>query len=311
MSLAHVQARHVRLVFGYSLRHALRSGSGLVFLMLAFFTGLTVAQLIVSPFESFVVRNQDAGLTAGPEAAERMLVGMARPLIEWAVSPREIDDPEAQSIAREQTDRWVTYLLEERPAIFSAVLLVLMYTTPFLAPVAGFNQTSGDIGSRGLRYLLLRTERANIYYGRLLATMALTVVVQVLVVTTIAVYLGLRLPFYGGMDLFLWCLQGLLAVTFWSVPYVALSAWISASQDSALASLVICNAAIGGVLLGAWAAAAAWAPAYRLEYLLPWGVQHDLLSPDWSAVGLTAAACLLYALAFTWLGARRFESRDL
>lgn len=311
MNLPHVNPRQLKLISGYSLRHSMRSGSGLVFLLLAVFFGLIVANAVISPYEMRMDQIEEQGLPIEPEQAERQLVTMARPVIEWAIAPPDVDDAEVQEAAEASTARWADYLLDERPALLSAIFLVLIFGIPLLIPFGAFNQTAGDIGNRGLRYLLQRTERANIYYGRLLATMVLTVAVQALVLVTIGFYVGLNVQIYGGMDVATWSLQGLLALAVLSLPYVAVCAWLSASTDSAMVSLVLSSLVIGGVLLGAFLGGMAWEPARYINYLLPWGIQNHLLAPGIGTVALTVLACLAYTALFTWLGARRFETRDL
>jgi len=310
MSPGHVDLRQVRLICAYSLRNAIRTGSGLVFVLLALFFGLAVANAVISPFEMLVAQQAQGG-EGMPIAVEKGLVDRARPAVEWAISPPEVDDPVKQQAADERTQRWVDYVLIERPALLSAIFFVLVFGMPFLISFGAFNQTSGDIGNRGLRYLLLRTERANIFYGRLLATMALTVVVQAMLVLIIALYLGLKVRVYGGWEVATWSMQGLMALAVLSLPYVAVCAWVSASTDSAMVSLVLCKVVIGGVLLSAFVGSHFWKPAYMLRYALPWGVQNRLLAPGISSVGLSIGACVLYTLVFTWLGVRTFEKRDL
>jgi hypothetical protein len=311
VSLRHVNARQLALIFRYTLRHSIRSGSGLVFLLLALFFGLTVANAIVSPFEQLVAQTENLGVATSAEVVEQNLVSFARPAVEWAIAPSASDDPAAQRAADERTERWADYLLDDRPALLSAIFLVLLFGVPLLVPFGAFNQTAGDIGNRGLRYLLLRTERANIYYGRLLATAAFAVGVQAVVVLTIALYLGFKVNVYDGMEIASWSVRGFVALALASAVYVALCAWLSAGRDSPMAALVMCNLVIGGVLLGSFLAAFAWEPARYSSYLLPWPIQNLLLAPDLGTVAWVAAACVGYIVAFTWLGAYTFENRDL
>jgi hypothetical protein len=159
--------------------------------------------------------------------------------------------------------------------------------------------------------VLLRTERANIFFGRLLATMVFTLAVQAVVIVTIALYLGIKVGVYGGAAIASWSLQGFLAVAVSGLPYVALCAWISAARDSAMSSLVVSNAVIGAVLLAPAIAGFAWEPARYAVYLLPWGVQNDLLGPSVGTVAVAIGACAVYTAVFSWLGARTFERRDL
>lgn len=298
MSLRDVNSYQLRLICRHSIVNALRSGSGLIFLLLALFFGLMAANVVISPFEFFA--SQRAQMS--PAMVEQSLVTVARPFIEWAIGRDEVDI---------NTVAWVDFLLRERPALLSAIFVILLIGTPLLIPFGGFNQTSADIGNRGLRFLLLRTERANIYYGRLLATMIIAIGVQVVVIAIVALYLSLKLQIYDGAAILGWSLHGLFALSVLSLPYVAICAWLSASTDSPLLSLILSTAVIGGVLLGAVIAEARFAGGGLLAWLLPWGVQHHLFRPELHIVALTAGACLLYTAGFAWLGARKFDRRDL
>jgi hypothetical protein len=298
MHLGGINTSQLKLICLNDIRNTLRSGSGLVYFVLAMFFGLIVANAIISPFELMV--SQSGGMD--PAVVERNIVSLARPVVDWAIS-RGNNDTDVST--------WIDFLLGDRPALLSAIFFVLLVGTPLLIPFGGFNQTAGDIGNRGLRYLLLRTERANIYYGRLIATMILAVSVQILVIATIALYLGLKVQVYDGMAIATWSLQGLFALSVLSLPYVAVCAWISASNDSPMTSLVVANGVIGGVLLAAFLVELKWESGRFIAYLLPWGVQKDLFRPEPSTVLITAVACLIYTVVFAWLGARKFESRDL
>ncbi|MGW8370555.1 MAG: hypothetical protein ACWGPN_17980, partial [Gammaproteobacteria bacterium] len=219
--------------------------------------------------------------------------------------------PEAQAAADARTREWVEFVLVERPSLLSAILFIMLVGMPLLISFGAFNQTAGDIGSRGLRYLLPRTERVNIYYGRFLATVILAVVVQFLVIATIALYLGFKVQLYEGMAIVTWSLQGLLALIILSLPYIAVCAWVSAANDSAMVSLVISQLLIGGVVLTALLGQFIWEPVYLVNYLMPWGIQNHLLAPEASTVVLTIGGCLLYTAFYAWLGARKFRTRDL
>jgi len=318
-----IDSRQLGLICSHSLRHSMRSGSGLVFVLLALFFGLTVAQAVISPIEAiasfgassgpstFPSQNQGFSLPDSPADVERQVVQFARPVVEWLLAPPESDDPARQREVEVATERWTDFVLDDRPALLSAILFIMVFGMPLLISFGAFNQTSGDIGSKGLRYQLLRTDRANIYYGRLLATSILVIAVQALVVVIVALYLGLKVQIYDGAAIAAWSLQGFLALVFLSLPYVAVCAWISAGVDSPMVSLVLCKLVIAGVLLAAVVGQLASEHLYKLLYLLPWGIQNHLLAPDVSTVVLTAVACLGYTAAFAWLGARKFRTRDL
>ena len=66
MSLRTVSARHIRLVSLHWTRYAVRSGAGLVFLILALLFGLGVAQTILTPIEMMI----DQQTKEEPDAAK-------------------------------------------------------------------------------------------------------------------------------------------------------------------------------------------------------------------------------------------------
>lgn len=305
-----IHARQLYLILGYSIRHSVRGGAGLVFLLLALFFGLGVAQALISPVE-MLLKQAEREANVGPEDALQELVKFAREPVAWAVSPRKSRDPAIQARNDQRAEDWATYLLDRRPALLSAILFILLFGLPFLVPFGAFNQTSGDIGNRGLRYLLLRTERPNIFLGRLLGTALFTAIVLAMVVAATGLYLGLKVKFYGGGDLVVWSLLGYLALLFLALPYVALCAWFSAANDSPMVCLVLCKLLIGGVLLASFLGAMRWEAMYYLKWLLPWGIQNELLAPTPGRVATAMAACLGYTLLFGFLGLRHFQKRDL
>jgi hypothetical protein len=141
---------HVKLVAQSYLRTSMRSGSGVIFLVLSMLIGLVLAGVAVFPFELVLEKEHDAA------AALNDIVRHWGPSVIGAFTD---SDPGQMQ-----------YLIADHPALITLFLVMLFAFLPFLVFLSGFNQTSGDIGSKGLRYQLLRTERANIFIGRFIAT---------------------------------------------------------------------------------------------------------------------------------------------
>lgn len=329
MKLGTLNARHIGLIALHWSRHAVRSGAGLVYLMIALVFGLTVAHAIIMPVEQLIrIQKRETG-RVDPNAINSAIVSVGRPVARFVLGTRsveEIDGPGVASAgpgiggalgdAAAQTgdaplDAWTMYLLETRPALLSAIFLILVFGMPFAISFLAFNQVTGDIQSHGLRYLLLRTERGNIYFGRFLGTAAFSTAVMAILIATITLYLGLRVRIYPAGALTAWALRGFLALSFLMLPYIAVCSIISASVESPFLSLVLAKLTIAGVLLFAVLGAMKWEALRLVKYALPWGWQNHLLHPEpshWLAAGL---ACLLYMAVFLTLGYIRFETRDL
>lgn len=314
-----INARHLRLISRQAASNSIRSGTGLVFLLSTLLFGLLSAQMIIAPVEMMQApRAHDPD--ASPSASVDDFLTFARPAVTWILGgkieppsglPGLGPPPAPATPAEKARQRWVSYLLDEKPALLSAILLVFIFGIPLLVPFVAFNQVSGDAQSRGLRYLLLRTERANIFFGRYLGTVAFSILVVAITLSLVTLYLGLRIAIYPAGPLFGWALRGFLAVVLLLLPYVALCALLSALIDSPFVSLLAAGLIIGGTPVLAWLASTKWPPAGNLQFLTPWGIQNYLLHPDPSHAVTAASGCLAYTAIFLFLGHLYFARRDL
>ena len=296
--------QHVWLNALYSMRFALRSGGGLMFLLIFLTAGLSIASLFITPIEELVKMDGPDGMSAAEISRTILESGVVANAVEWITN--------SDSVQSE-------YLLEKQPALLSAILLILLIAVPFTTCFGAFNQTSGDIASRGLRYLLLRTERANIFLGRFVGVLLFTIVSVIGTMLVIILYVQLKVGAYPGMALWVWGLQGLAAVFFLSLPYIALCAWISCLLDTPFGSLAICLLISGFSVVLLYVLKLALISSINVDpeslgwlfKTVPWGWKYDLLHGD-PMVRLTAILAMLgFTALFLWLGLRHFQKRDL
>ncbi len=298
-----IHSRHLRLISTYWTKYAIRGGAGIVYLLLALLFGLVVAGI----FEQLQYKQEDASID--PKAAAEM----NRAAIQWVLNIDPEENPSAHGFQNgiPKPDPWTAYLLDERPALLSKIFLVMLFGMPFIISVLGFNQTAGDIQSRGLRYLMLRTERANIYIGRFLGSALFSTVVTAFLVATITFYVGMKFRIYATGSLITWALYGFGAISILMLPYLAVCSAISASVSSPFLSLAASQLIIAGVPIAAGIGKLYWELLQNVKYLLPWGIQNYLMHPEWTHFLGAAAGCLGYTLFFLLLGYVRFQRRDL
>lgn len=320
--------RHVLQIAGYASRTSVRGGIGLVFLLLSLTLGLTVAHVMLQPVERLARRAVNPSLYQTEEgrrdAELRAIEEMTKPaktVVAWMLSTKTAsDEPEPRKGRRPSGDdddddveaeKWAEFLLEERPALLSAIFLVLLFSWPLVVSFGAFDLYASDIASRQLRYQLLRADRSSVYFGRLLGLCTTLVVVLTVLGLTVTLYLGLKLGAYPWGEMLAWTAQGTLMLIVLSLPYVALCGWISASVGGSFTSLTLSSLVIGGVPLLAMTLSM-WLDAARyLNWLLPWGFQSRLLHHDPLQIGLAVGGCLLQTAVFVWLGHRTFLRRDL
>lgn len=331
MNLKTLTFKHIRLISLYWSRYAVRSGAGLVYLLIALVFGLSVAHILIMPVEQLIIQQErDMGRT-DPQIVRTTIINIGRPIAQWMLGQKTMREIIEQNAVQQRAfmnnpnetpaagmglndsdfDPWTRFLLEEKPALLSAIFLVLLFGMPFVISFLAYNQVSGDIQSLGLRYLLLRTERSNIYFGRFLGTVIFSTAVIAIIVATITFYLGARTRIYPAMELIGWAAWGFVAMSILMVPYIAVCSLISASVRSPFLSLVLAKVIIAGTLIVAIAGSIAWKPAKYLLYTLPWGWQCHLLHPAATHWLSAVLACFVYAAVFLILGYYRFEKRDL
>jgi ABC-type transport system involved in multi-copper enzyme maturation permease subunit len=159
--------------------------------------------------------------------------------------------------------------------------------------------------------LLLRTERANVFFGRFLGTLVFTLAMLAILIAVIFLYLALKAKFYPTGEVALWLIQGYVALALFSLPYIALCSWISASIDSPFISLVVCELIIFGIPAFVALTSRGLKGIKYLDYLTPWPLKYQLLHPD--ALHVLGAALAMFAFTgvLLWLGMRTFQTRDL
>ncbi len=290
----------VTLVASYWMRFSLRSGGGLMALLTFVITGLMVGAVFVTPIENLMNESNELGHT-GQEAVEYVN--------ELAESDQFV---EVVTFVTGSTEAEAHYLLRDNPAILSAIFVILLICFPYVTSIAAFNQTSGDIRNRGLRYLLLRTERPNIFLGRFLGTTYFITISMAVVVVLLSLYIGLKFGIYPMGDMMGWSAQGFVAFLLLTLPYIAMCAWISGLLDSPFGSLTLCLLTTGfPILLFKTADDTIAADLEWLTRLLPWGWKADLLSGDLQTRLIGCGMMLVFTGFFLFLGLTSFRKRDL
>lgn len=329
MNLKTINIAHVHLISLYWSRYAVRSGAGLVYLMIALVFGLSTAHMVIMPVEKFMALQKKQFGQADPKLVTKTIVDIGQPIIQFvlgiksfeqvteeaASSKTQIPNDTSKSGQSENNtpgfEPWTNFLLVKKPALLSVIFLILIYGMPFVISFLAFNQISGDVQNHGLRYLLLRTERGNIFFGRFIGTAFFSTIVMAIIVATITLYLGTKIRLYSNSALAVWALQGFLALSILMLPYIAVCSLISSSVNSPFLSLILAKVAIAGVLLTAILGSLKWKPAKYLLYALPWGWQNNLIHPATIHWLGAAMASLAYTAFFLTLGYIRFETRDL
>jgi ABC-type transport system involved in multi-copper enzyme maturation permease subunit len=292
-----IRRPHLKLIATHCVRHSLRGGAGLIAILATLTIGLIMASIVISPLEALHAKlhiAQQPSELGGSQMQEVMQI--AKKAFGWVMGT---------------SDAQIDYLSNDKPAMVSAILILLTVVTPLFACLAAFNQTSGDNASRGLRYLLIRTERDNIFVGRLIGTAAFMAVVLGILFVILGAYIAAKIHVHPTGDMLLWLLGGYIRLVALTMPYVALCAWVSGSIDSPFGSLMLSLlvAYVWPLFVAVGAANAAW--FHYLTYLTPWGYKWWLFSEQPAMVAGGFAVMLAFTVLITGYGLSRFRKRDM
>ena len=188
--------------------------------------------------------------------------------------------------------------------------LVAFLTTHYFVITMTSDQTASDIGNRYFRYLVTRCGRTELFTGRL---------ISVLIITLLTIVLGgiaalLTIGYVDG-ELSTGSISFAILTSFWlfllCLPFVSLSAMISAWSGSVAISM-LCTSAIALVFPKLFDfIELKWKHIEGIENLrafFPGGVTDSVLGGNANA--LTAIVPILYLVVFGWIGCRVFRTRE-
>lgn len=310
-----IRKAHLNLVAMHSVRHGVRGGAGLIAIFMILVCGLTIAQCVVTPLE-MIERERDQ-FQSQLEKSGLDAQSKAEIMAQRGNMDEKIND-EVNKIARKgldfvlsPTSEQADYLTKDHPAMISVFVLMLIMFTPFLTCLAGFNQTSSDIDSKGLRFLLIRTERSNILLGRLIGTYVFSALIFLLLFAIMTVYMVAKVKVHPAGDMVTWMIGGYFRVMLFSMPYMALCAWISCAIESSFGSLTISALCSYFLVLMVKIGSSINDKVEYLQYLTPWGYKLWLFEPMGPKFFAGVAAMLGFTALFTFLGNSYFGKRDL
>ncbi|MBO93840.1 MAG: hypothetical protein CMI32_02935 [Opitutales bacterium] len=194
-------------------------------------------------------------------------------------------------------------------SLFLYKMLALMSTHYFVIIMTS-DQTASDVGNRYFRYLATRCGRTELYLGRLLSVICITLVTIVLA--------GIAALFTAGFidgeitsEAFTFAVRTWLWLTVVSLPFVALGAMVAAWSGS-MAITMLTSAAVAFLVPQLFDyVELAWRKVEGIERwrsYFPGGWSNEILVGETTT--MTILVPLLYTFLFAWIGCRKFKQRE-
>lgn len=203
---------------------------------------------------------------------------------------------------------------EEIPTVVVVVFYLGIFFLPAYVALMGFDQLSGEVGPRSMRYLTVRARRSSVLLGKFLAqtTLLLTLVLGLDLI--LCVYAWVSTPGFGIGAFALNLARFWVGTLVFALAFLALTALCSSVTSAPAVSLVgnfICiMAAFGLWLAGLWFGREDH-PLQYIRYLSPMNYCTKLLDPEALQFGASALAYTVFALVFLGGAYAALRTRDL
>jgi len=201
-------------------------------------------------------------------------------------------------------------LIIDKPTTLSIYLIFALTTMPFFAILAACDQTASDISSKYLRFLISRCTRAQVFLARFFGVVIL-VTTAYIAVTFFVILISLSIDGFSTPDTISYGIKVALTVAIYSLPFIAIMAFLSAAIPSAALS------ALTG--MGSYAILAiviSILPQINSNfsffgYILPSGFKQGLYNTEFSTYFPSMLAVLIFVPLFVWLAWLVFSKRDI
>ena len=279
--------RNINIIARYEVGRQIRSTGGVLFLALAGIIYAYVALRLVKWAAEF---KDKVPLGGSDDPVQGIFTGFIGWLVE--IEPGQLEK-----------------LIANHSPFALVFFFVALAVNPLLAIMASSDQTAGDIQTRHIRYLLLRTDRGSLYWGKTLGSL-------VFYGASLAVLIGLvaGAAFLGGAigagDL-LYFGRIWLTLTLFAVPFIALNGFSGALTGHPGLAMLVTLAYYMVVWLisaiGSWGAPA----VENVQYLSPSAFKFELAADDLAILGKAAGHMAIVTVVALAVGLTLFKRRDV
>ncbi|OJH34081.1 ABC transporter permease [Cystobacter ferrugineus] len=198
------------------------------------------------------------------------------------------------------------------PLAVVVVFFFSLFFLPLYVALMGFDQVSGEVGPRSIRYLTVRARRSSVLWGKLLAQATVLLSLVFALDLGLCVYAWVSTPGFGLADFGENLLRFWLASAVFSFAFLSLTSLCSCVTTSPPVSLIL-NLAVLVFSIVLWMTALAdeGNPVRHLRFLSPLKYSLELLDPAPRTAAVSVAAYAVFTLLFLGSALTALRTRDL
>ncbi len=244
-----------------------------------------------------------------------------------------------QALALEQTRlQAIAFLFSADPTLvdflksFPVAILFTFKATlaflPFYVAIIGYDQLSGEIGPKSIRYLTVRARRSSILIGKYLAQQTVLLALALVVDLGLLIFARIHFEDFEMSTLLLGLVRLWVASAVFSMAYAALTALCSAAFRQPMISLVMNLLLLVPLWPLSWIPSLIWSekrkgigaapveevitsPWVHLRALSPWSYVDNLLHPQLAPFALSVLAYAAFAAVFLGIAYAVLRRTDL
>ncbi len=287
------------MIWEAELRRALKSGRAIV--LLGLYSMFSALVLLIVGFVTRELQSQvNAKLAesgADAEVATRAAEEMHRGVLGFLAS----NDPAMMEA------------LAKVPIVVLVVFKITLFFLPAYIALMGFDQVSGEVGPRSMRYLTVRARRSSVLLGKFLSQATLLVGLVLVIDLAIFIYARIINADFAFADLVLNLLKFWCATIVFSLAYISLTTLCSSLFRTPAVSLVFNFSLLFVFWLmdSVGRAVSDESPVRFLRYLSPSYYSVNLLHPRLAEFAISGAAYAAFAAAFLFGAYGVLRTRDL
>jgi ABC-type transport system involved in multi-copper enzyme maturation permease subunit len=210
-------------------------------------------------------------------------------------------------------DQAMMEALGQVPLVVLVVFKITLVFLPIYIAIMGFDQVSGEVGPRSIRYLTVRARRSSLLLGKFLSQATVLLGLVLIIDLAIFIYAAFTTPDFSPAAFALNLLKFWLAAVVFSLAYLALTTFCSGLFRSPALSLIfnIFMLFVFWLVNTIGSLAAEGSPVGYVRYLSPSHYANNLLHPRLAEFAVSGAAYAAFAVVF--LGSALFvlRARDL
>lgn len=286
--------REAKIITRFDYKNLVRSAPGVTFLILYLYIAITLGAWLAEQLRGTQILG--VGSEIDPEAARQAMNTVLARIVSWFLGGKE---------------DVVKFLVFDRPVAMSAFFLLSLLIMPILVMFLSFNQVSGYVSRKSIRYIIPKTGRLELYLGLFASNLLFFSAVSGALTAVMTLGWVLASSDVSAGVVIGYSLRILVAIWLSCIPIIAFMSMVAAVTGSPVATVFLGLGAYLVVMLAGYFTSAQTSWGKIFYYVLPFEPKYWFAYPGVGHFLGATALMLGYAAIYLAAGWWFLKRRDL